>query len=254
MRYGALINQRPYTTCETIGGLIAAIKRAGISGGLVYNYIADGMAACAGNDTLINDIRVAAETNPEIKLFGAYTILPSCTNESVPPNELPAYMKKNKLGAIRINPSAHRYLAKAYVLGDYLQTASDKKIPVMLDAGPIGYETGMSLDAADDYLNDFPELTAILYYDNVWPNDRFIRPMMKRYKNLYVNAAHFVVDGQFEETIGVFGDGRLLHGSSYPEMYMACGILPIKHAEIKVESKIKIAGGNFIGLMEGWRA
>ena len=254
LRYGILINQRPYTNCETIGGLADAMRRAGVEGGLVYNFSADAMAAAAGNDELAADLKQHNASNPGLELYGAYTILPPCTNETVPPDELPAYMKRNGFGAIRFNPSAHRYICAGYVLGDYLSTASEKKIPVMLDAGPIGYETGMTLEQADGIMNDFPELTAILYYDNVWPNDRYIRPMLLRYKNLCVNTAHFVVDGQYEENVALFGDERLLLGSSYPEMYMACGALPLLRADIPEESKNRIAGGNFERIVGGWRA
>jgi len=236
--------------CELLG----AMGRAGLSGGLVYNFMADGLGVNPGNDALLADLAEQKRDRPEFELYGAYTILPSCTDETVPPGELPRYMKKNNFGAIRMNPAAHRYLSSPYVLGDYLQTASDKQIPVMLDAGVVNYDTGMTLAQADNYLKDFPNLTAILYYDNVWPNDRFIRPMLKQYKNLYMNTANFVTDGQFEECLDKFGDDRFLHGSSFPTMYMGCNILPIVHAEIPETSKVKIAGENFLRLIKGWQA
>jgi len=254
LRYGILINERPYTGCDTIGELVSSMRRAGVSGGLVYNFTADGLAAVAGNEALLRDLKEQRQQSPDVELTGAYTILPSCTGETVPPDELPGYMKENGFGAIRFNPSAHRYLCSAYVLGDYFEIASEKKIPVMLDAGSAGHDAGLTLVQADSVLRDFPELTALLYYDNVWPNDRYIRPLLKRYANLYVNTVHFIADGQYEEVVAQFGDGRLLYGSSYPDMYMACGALAIKHAEISEESKRRIAGGNFIDLIRGWRA
>ena len=254
LRYGILINERPYTVCETVSALIGAMRRAGLAGGLVYNYAADGLACVTGNEMLRKDLRAVKNESPEVALYGAYTVLPSVTGETVPPDELPGYMKENGFGAIRFNPSAHRFLASPYVLGDYLETACEKKIPVMLDAGSVGHDAGMTLETADGYLRDFPELTALLYYDNVWPNDRYIRPLLKRYRNLHMNTVNFVADGQYEEVAAAFGDGRLLHGSSYPELYMACGVLSILHAEIPEESKKRIAGENFLRLVGGWSA
>jgi len=254
VRYGKIISGGPYTRCETIEDLMKALIQAGMSGAVVYSYLADGLGVKIGNDILANDIKTQKSKEPSAPLFGAYTIVPSCTNETVSPDRLPAYMKENGFGCIRFNPSANRFMCVSHVIGDYLQMACDKKIPVMLDAGDIGHETGMTLEQADGILRDFPELTAILFYDNVWPNDRYIRPMLKRYRNLCVNTAHFVVDGMYEECVEMFGDDRLMYGSCFPNMYMACGVLSVKHAEIPESSKQAIAGGNLLRVVKGWMA
>ena len=123
----------------------------------------------------------------------------------------------------------------------------------MLDAGPLGHETGITLEQADSILRDFPQLTGMLFYDNVWPNERYIRPMLKQYKNLCVNTAHFVVDGMYEECVAMFGDDRLFHGSCFPNMYLACSVLSIKHAEMPESSKEAIASGNLLRIIKGWQ-
>ena len=255
VRYGSHIAGGSYTPCHTIDDLVKTIRNAGLSGAIVYSYMTDTAGVIIGNDNLRKDIARQKTENPDIELIGAYTIVPSCTNETVQPDELPAFMKENGFGVIRLNPSAHKYLCVSHTIGDYLQMANDKKIPVLLDAGPtINHDTGMTLEQADGILRDFPELTAILYYDNVWPNDRFIRPLLKQYKNLCLNTAHFVVDGAYEECVEMFGDARFMHGSCFPDMYMACGVLSIVHAEIPEESKQAIASGNLLRVVKGWVA
>jgi predicted TIM-barrel fold metal-dependent hydrolase len=78
--------------------------------------------------------------------------------------------------------------------------------------------------------------------------------MMKKYRNLLINTARFVVDGQYEKTVTMFGHERLLYGSSFPMKYLSGGILLLKHAEISAESKEAIAGVNLLRVIRGWSA
>ena len=43
LRYGTIIADGPFTRCETMDDLVTALYRAGVSGGIVYNYMADGL-------------------------------------------------------------------------------------------------------------------------------------------------------------------------------------------------------------------
>jgi predicted TIM-barrel fold metal-dependent hydrolase len=230
-----------------------SLENAGMSGGVVYNFLADNLGVVTGNDILASDIREQRQKNPDIDLVGAYTIVPSCSEETVPPDELPGYMKEHGFGCIRFNPTAHQFLFTSHVIGDYLETACENKIPVMFDAGPINHDTGITIEQADGILRDFPGLTAVLYHEKGWPNDRWIRPMLKQYKNLCVNTTKFVVDGMYENLVRLYGDERIIYGSSYPDSYMGLGVLMLKHAEIPDESKERIAGGNFLRLFKGWK-
>jgi len=252
--YGKHLIKGPFTPCETIGELAAALINGGLSGAVVYCYDSDTAGVGIGNEKLLKDISDQKKKTPELDLIGAYTVVPSCTNETVPPDELPAYMKANGFGCIRFNPYANCFMCSPTALEDYLQISCEKKIPVLFDAGGgRNPENGMTLEHVDFFLRDFPDLTAVLFYDNVWPNDRFLRPLVKRYKNLCLNTAHFVIDGIYEEYYSTFGCDRLMHGSCYPQMYMGCNMLMIKHAEIPSMCKNAIAGENLLRVVKGWR-
>ena len=254
VRYGEHITGGSFKPCPNIAELAKTMQNCGIAGALVYNFFADVGGINIGNDILERDIKAQKEHTPDISFYGAYTIVPSCTNETVPPDGLPDYMREHGFHCLRINPAAHKFLPVAHVIGDYLEVACTYKIPVMFDvsSGDANTDCGFTLAQADGIMRDFPELTAILFYNNVWPSDRLLRPMLKQYKNLYLNTAHFIADGVYEEYASMFGCDRLMHGSCFPDMYMSANILVIKNAEISEESKAKIASGNFFRVIGGW--
>jgi hypothetical protein len=75
--------------------LAEAMLNSGTVGGIVYNYDADTVGVAIGNDRLMKDITIQKQLTPQLDLTAAYTIVPSCTHETVPVNELPEYMKEN---------------------------------------------------------------------------------------------------------------------------------------------------------------
>jgi predicted TIM-barrel fold metal-dependent hydrolase len=117
--------------------------------------------------------------------------------------------------------------------------AQDRKIPVLLDTS-----CGLTLSQADDIMEGFPDLTAILFYNNVWPCDRFLYPFLKRYPNLMLDTTHLVADRVYEKAVGIYGASRLIHGSGFPYGYMGVNMLTILHSDLSEDEKSAIACGN----------
>jgi len=226
--------------CKTVAELDGALKRAGVSGGLVRTIAADVSGVVTGNGFLKDDL---AKT--ESDLYGMYTIIPSSTHEIPEPADLGEVMKKGKFAALRINPRQHKFIAKAGVIADYLDMAQARKIPVMLDTA-----CGLILEEIWDMLEVFPKLTAILAYQNIWPADRFYRPFLDKFPNLRMELSSMITDQGIEDLVKNYGSGRLLFGSRFPEMYIGGVMMQLKHADISESDREKIAGGNFLALLK----
>ena len=225
--------------CADIGGLAAEMERAGVSGGLVIKTLKEAVLA---NSELADDIRGRDE------LKGVWQILPSCTGEVAPPRDLAELMKANNIGALMLNPKAHRYMPRRFAIGDYLEMACERSIPVLLNTA-----RGLTLEQADDIMHDFPGLTAVLTFDNCWGSDRLLRPFLDAYPNLCLDMTYMLTDCGLPDLLKKYPAERVLFGSGFPVSYMGAHMLVVKHAEIADEDKIKIAGANLRKLLEGAR-
>ena len=225
--------------CADIGGLAAEMGRAGVSGGLVIKTVKEAVLA---NSELADDIRDRAE------LKGVWQLLPSCTGEIAPPHDLAKIMKANNIGALTLNPKAHRYMPRRPAIGDYLEMACERGVPVLLNTA-----RGLTLEQADDIMHDFPGLTAVLTFDNCWGSDRLLRPFLDAYPNLCLDMTYMLTDCGLPDLLKKYPAERILFGSGFPASYMGAHILVVKHAEIPGEAKIKIAGANLRKLLEGAR-
>ena len=236
---GSYINNTTAIPSVSHEKMLAELARAGVSGAVYFDVMADVSGVAIGNDTLIKQLRTAPEG-----FYGAYTIVPSCTGETVPPALLPAFMRENRLAALRLNPPAHKYVSHPGVLSDYLSLAGERKIPVYLSTG-----AGLDLKTIYEFMERFPRLTAILCDHNVWPTDRFFRPFLEKFPNLVMETSAMITDQGFEDVVKTYGPERFLFASDFPRCYIGAQMLNIRHAEISDEAKEKIAGGNLLKLI-----
>ena len=236
LNYGPQTAAENLKCCADIESLIGEMNRAGISGGLVIKTI---------KEVILANKSVAEDIKDKNGLKGVWQILPSCTGEIPSPFDLPKIMKENNIAALTINPKAHRYLPRKNVIGDYLEMAAGRKIPVLLNTA-----RGLTLEQADDIMKDFPDLTAILTYEDCWPSDRLLRPFLDAYPNLCLDMTYILTDAGLPDMLKKYPAEKILFGSGFPVSYMGAHMLVIKHAEISGEDKIKIAGGNLKKLLE----
>lgn len=243
LSYGYTVTERPFKPCSTMDELIAAMKTAGLSGGVVYNIGADGGGVQVGNKSLCDDLK--AHRSCGLELWGMYTIVPSYTRETPGASELPAAMREQNMPVLRMNPADNRFLPSPNVLRDYLEMAQKRRIPVLFDTG-----RGVPIHAVEAIMQSFPELTAILFYENVWPCDRMLRPFLAMYRNLVLDTTHLIQDGTYEETYEQFGTGRMVNGSGYPTGIMGVNMLTLRHSALPESEKAAIAGGTLRRLIK----
>ncbi len=230
----------PVQPCKTIGEMDAALRRAGVAGGLVRTIATDVSGVATGNELLEK-----ALANTESDLYGMYTLLPSHTREIPSPEKLPAVMKNGKFAALRLAPHIHNYLAKPGVLADYYEMAAEKRIPVVFDTA-----CGITIEEVYDIMERFPMLSAILAFMKIWPSDRFYRPFLAQFPNLRLDLSSMITDQGIEELVHEYGADRLLFGSRFPAMYIGGAMMQLRHADIPETDKGRIAGGNLRDMIQ----
>lgn len=222
--------------------LIAEMDRWNISEALVFHATMQDDSPVVGNKLLV---RATANYG---RLNGTWAILPPQTDELGTPEEFIAQMKKYKIYALWAFPSEHRYLLTATTFGPLFELMIQKKIPLLLSVNEnSGGLSGWML--VEYILRECPKLTLIITEHGCWGDDRYFRPLLEKYENLYIDTSQYQLDGGIANLCRKYGPHRLLFGTSFPKYYMGGPALTLLHADISEEEKRAIAGGNLRHLL-----
>jgi len=211
--------------------LLAAMDRAGIAKALVWHVAQRDADALTGNELLARAIR------PHDRLVGCWTLLPPQTHELGDLHQWLARAGQARVRALRAFPEAGRYLLRGEVLGELLEAMTAARLPLLLTRE-------VSWEQTYELLGEFPELTVILCDVGSWGQDRYFRPLIERYPNVYVELSGHRLDGGIEDLVARYGSRRLLFGSNFPVSYHGAMMLALARAEISEEDKQAIAAGN----------
>lgn len=240
--YGATNNGEPYCNCDTVEALCSELTRAGIGGGLVRCAYSNTVGVNYGNRFLAEDLQKCG--NPD--LWGVWAVIPHFTDETPTAAQLPAEMKKNRIGAIYLDPRTHRYVLDPLTMGDYLDMAQQLKIPVILNTS-----LGLSMEKIYEIMKAFPGLTAVVGDCDCWPNARRLYPLAACYENLYLDLSFVMDAGGVEDMVSRFGAEKLLYGSAFPSRYTGSMLAVVRSAAISEADRALIFGGNLERLVKG---
>jgi len=216
--------------CASFAELKTHMDRAGLAGGLVIQSLSE---VKLGNELLAADIR------GHENIHGVWRLVPSCTGELPSPDALPAVMKANRIAALTLCPQINRFMTNKFAIGDYLDMAEARKIPVLLNTA-----RSLSLEQAADIMTDFPHLTAVLSYLHCFPSDRQLRPFLDAFPNLHLDMTSILADSWLPDILKKYSATRILFGSGFPASYIGSHMMVIRHAQIADDDKRLIAGGN----------
>jgi predicted TIM-barrel fold metal-dependent hydrolase len=215
-------------------GLVKEMEKTGVKKAMVWRKEQlHGAPPEVGNNLLAEDMK------KESNLFGIWTIVPYQTHEIPDPWHMLEKMRENKIFAWQLFPVNLHFLPKAFALKEWLKLAIKHYIPIYMNPS-----NGMSLDAAADILEKYPELTVILSSVSIWPEDRFLRPFISEFPNVYLDLSQIITANGIESLVNEYGAGRLLYGSGFPDAYFGANMLMINNSKIPYESKELIAGKN----------
>ena len=222
----------------TAASLLEAMDQAGIAGALLWHVSQRDDYPLRGNDQLTEAIA------PHDRLWGCWTILPNQTGELGDLDKFFQRAHEARIRAFRIWPRAHRFLLRAEVMGDIFERMIEWKLPLICSTRQDNWQE------VYDLLRDFNDLTVILSDVRCWGSDRFFRPLIERYPNVYLEISDYLVDGGIEAFVESYGAQRMLYGSGYPARYHGGMMLALAHAQISSADKEAIAGKNLQRLLE----
>jgi predicted TIM-barrel fold metal-dependent hydrolase len=99
-------------------------------------------------------------------------------------------------------------------------------------------------------LREVPDLVCIVSDHGCWGADRWFRPLLDHYKDVYVDLSDYLLDGGIESLVADYGASRLLYGSGFPMQYPGGMMMAIRHAEISLRDRQAIASGNLDRLLK----
>lgn len=221
---------------ESAQDLLDEMDRNGTDEALVTCAAQHHESPLIGNPLLIEQI----ENRP--RLHPAWAILPAQTGE-MPVDELIAGMRANGVRALWAWPGEHHYLLDRNTFGPLLDELVARRIPLFVPLTEFGWSAVSAL------LADFPELTLVAVDQSVWGEDRFFRPLIERFPNLYLETSHYELAHGLHDFVATYGARRWLFGTQYPTRYMGGALMQLLHTDIDPDAITAIAGGNLKRLL-----
>jgi predicted TIM-barrel fold metal-dependent hydrolase len=96
----------------------------------------------------------------------------------------------------------------------------------------------------ESVLRDFPGLILAVVGHGSWGEDRYFRPMIERYKRMYVDTSRYELDGGIADFCGAYGSHRMLFGTNFPHTEMGGAMMTLMHADIPDDAREAVASGN----------
>ncbi len=215
--------------------LIGEMDNLGIKKALVWHIAQCEASAQEGNRLLGGVISESP------RLYGTWAVLPPQTRELPPAEELFRQMKDKKICALRIFPEAHRFLLNRAVFGKFLDEISGRKIPVLFSLA----RNDITWKGLYGILAEYPGLVCVVCDTGIWGTDRYFRPLVEAYKNVYVETSMVSLgDGVMEAFVKDYGPERLVFGTGFPERVPEAAMMQLLHADIGEEEKKAIASSN----------
>ncbi len=218
--------------------LVAELDRSGIEKALVWHAVQRDHDAPTGNRLLAEAIA------PYERLFGCWAIYPPQTGELGDLDDFFAAAGRARVRAFRAFPNNCRFLLRVESMGAILERMLKARVPLFVSA-----PNHVSWEAVYDLLKEMPELRVVLSEQSNWGSDRFFRPLVERYPNVYIELSGYFVAGGIEAFVKDYGAKRLLFGTNFPMAYHGANMLAVAQANIDPADRRAIASGNLERLL-----
>jgi len=234
----------PNKRADTVDDLVNEMKWCGIQRAMVRHAAMVDESPIVGNPLLVKQIKDYANLEP------SWAILPPQTRELGTVDQLISSMGENGVKALWAYPSEHKYLLNDTTFGELFEEMIARGIPLFVQRS-IGSGGLQGWAVVESVLKDFPKLTMALVGHGSWGEDRYFRPMIERYENLYLDTSRYELDGGIADFCGTYGPDRMLFGTNFPNTPMGGPMLTLMHADISDDEKEAVAGGNLRRILAG---
>jgi len=233
----------PTRRADTPDDLLQEMASCGISAALVRHAAQIDESPQVGNRVLCEQIRCHDDLAP------SWAILPPDTGELGDVAHFLADMRVEGVRALWAYPSKHRYLLNATTFGDLFDELVARRIPLML---PRQEQSGGhdAWQVADELLSEFPDMRLAVVGHGPWGDDRYFRPMLRRYRHFYVDTSRYELDGGIAQVCQLYGPERLLFGTAFPHTGMGGAMLTLLQCDMPDGHKRLVAGENLKRLLE----
>jgi predicted TIM-barrel fold metal-dependent hydrolase len=218
--------------------LLEVMDEYGIEHALVHHALAKENSAALGNQLLGQDIAQQPRLHP------CWVVLPPATGELPPPAELIALMRESHVQAVRVCPNNAVFLPTPWALGTLLEPLAASRVPLFLD-----FDTRQILEDRTDWravyelAHAYPDLPIVVVAPGLKEN-RITYPLLEALPNLHFELSTGWQHRRIQDVTERWGARRLLFGTNLP-LYDPGGIIAsLTFAEISVEDRLAIAGGN----------
>jgi predicted TIM-barrel fold metal-dependent hydrolase len=233
--FGASMNP-PIKYAETAQELLKEMDYYGISEALVHHSRQHDDSPDVGNAILLREIEGID------RLHGTFAILPTHTGELGTVETLLNNMKEKNVRSFWAFPAEHKYLMSRTALADLYDIMVERNIPLFISINESSGVSGWHL--VDKILSDAPQLTLAVTEHGSWGHDRFFRPLIEKYENLYLEISRYELDGGIRDFVRKYGADRLLFGTGFPNWNPGGPILTLTQADITNKEMEMIASGN----------
>ncbi|MCL2751486.1 MAG: amidohydrolase family protein, partial [Firmicutes bacterium] len=151
--------------------------------------------------------------------------------------DLQRIFSDKKVVAARMYPKLNRFMPDRITCGEVLDYLTAARIPLYLSPSD-GWEDIFGA------LKEFPALTVIITNYGLWGSDRYFYPLIRAYKNVYVDTSDMQEIRGIEAFVNKIGSGRLLFGTNYPMDNMGGPMAALLGAKIPENDKENIAHKN----------
>lgn len=216
-----------------IEDLLKQMQKLNIERALVYHALAREYNAVEGNSLLMKEVRENSFLSP------AWVVMPHHTGEFFEPGKLIGLLRQEKVRAVRMFPGSndHNYCIAEWNCCELLKMLEENGIVLLLGLDQVSWSE------IYDLCLSHPKLKVILTDVN-YRIDRNIYPLLKRFKNLFIETFGYKVNCGIEEVSKHFGADRFVFGSGMPVYSGAAAIAMISYAQICHEDRLKIACEN----------
>ncbi|OGG50324.1 MAG: hypothetical protein A3F84_06665 [Candidatus Handelsmanbacteria bacterium RIFCSPLOWO2_12_FULL_64_10] len=232
---GRRVAPRPETNL-TVEQMVEEMARLGIGRALATHAYAKEYDPKTGNERATE----AGLKHPA--LVPCYVLLPEHTGEMPGGDALIRYLADGGARAARLYPKEHSYGLSETWCGGLFGALAEAGVPALVDFDQTSWPE------LDGVLDAHPRLNLIVVRTG-YRIDRWVYPMLKRHRGLYLETENYVPHGAIEAITERFGAERLVFGSGMPVWDAGGAMSHVLYAAVDEGAKRKIAGENLEGLL-----
>ena len=224
--------------CPDLPGLQAEMARLGIARALVRHTWSWWHDPQAGNEALLREIAAAPNLRP---CLAATSLL---SEELHGLDSFLSLVEEANAGAVCLFPRSHSYTLAPWAIGGLLDALQRINMPLMLEMEETSWPEVQAI------LRDWPRLPIIVTRTG-YRILRNLLPLLRAYRNLYVDIAYLADNEALECIAASVGVERLLFGTGTPRVDGGGAVARLTYSGLSDAQKEMVAFRNLDRLLAG---